>query len=127
MINEYMNLAIKEALIASKMGEIPIGAVIVKNGEIVAHKHNLKETMKCSTRHAEILAIEEASHKLNTWRLNGCDLYVTMEPCVMCCGALIQSRINKVIYLVENTKFGGVSSINTILNNEKNNFNVQVE
>lgn len=124
---EYMNLAIKEALEGSKHGEIPIGAVIVNNSLILAKTHNLKEQLKCSTKHAELLAIEEASKKIGDWRLNDCDLYVTMEPCIMCCGAILQSRIKKVYYLVDNAKFGGTDSIVEILNNKKYNHQTIVE
>ena len=107
----YIDLAIEAALEAKKEEEIPIGAVIVKNDEVVAIAHNLKEQLQCATKHAEIIAIELASKKLKFWRLNGCDMYVTMEPCIMCCGALIQSRIHKVYYLLDNQKFGGTSCI----------------
>lgn len=116
-MNKYLEIAIKEAELAMKDGEIPIGAVIVKNGVILAQKHNLKETLKCATKHAEILAIEEASSKLQSWRLNECELYVTVEPCMMCCGALIQSRIKKIYYLLDNEKFGGIDNL---INNRSN-------
>lgn len=93
----YMNEAIKEAYKAYEKGETPIGAVIVKDGEIIARAHNLTETLNDSTAHAEILAIREASEYLGGWRLINCDLYVTMEPCIMCSGAIVQSRIKKLI------------------------------
>lgn len=93
----YMNEALKEAYKAYNKGETPIGAVIVKDGEIIARAHNLTEELKDSTAHAEILAIRQASEKLGGWRLINCDLYVTMEPCIMCSGAIVNSRINKLI------------------------------
>ena len=93
----YMNEAIKEAYKAYEKGETPIGAVIVKDGEIIARAHNLTETLNDPTAHAEILAIREASEYLGGWRLINCDLYVTMEPCIMCSGAIVQSRIKKLI------------------------------
>lgn len=93
----YMNEAIKEAYKAYEKGETPIGAVIVKNGEVIARAHNLTETLNDPTAHAEILAIRKASDYLGGWRLINCDLYVTMEPCIMCSGAIVQSRIKKLI------------------------------
>lgn len=105
-MNKYMNIALKEATKAFKKGEIPIGAVVVKNGKIISKAHNIKESKKLSTAHAEIIAINKACKKLKNWRLNDCELYVTVEPCMMCCGAIIQSRISTVIYGTENTNYG---------------------
>lgn len=93
----YMSEAIKEAYKAYGKGETPIGAVIVRNGEIIGRAHNLTETLNDPTAHAEILAIRKASDYLGGWRLINCDLYVTMEPCIMCSGAIVQSRIKKLI------------------------------
>lgn len=93
----YMEEALKEAYKAYNKGETPIGAVIVKDGEIIARAHNLTEELSDSTAHAEILAIRQASEKLGGWRLINCDLYVTMEPCIMCSGAIINSRIKNII------------------------------
>ncbi|MGL6105019.1 nucleoside deaminase [Romboutsia sp.] len=93
----YMKEALKEAYKAFDKKETPIGAVIVKDGEIIARAHNLTETLNDSTAHAEILAIRQASEKLGGWRLVDCDLYVTMEPCIMCSGAIVNSRIKKLI------------------------------
>ncbi len=93
----YMNEALKEARKAYEKGETPIGAVIVKDGEIIARAHNLTEELNDCTAHAEILAIRKASEILGGWRLINCDLYVTMEPCIMCSGAIVQSRIKKLI------------------------------
>ena len=94
----FMNQAFLEAMKALKQGEIPVGAVIVKNNEIVSSGYNMKEMLQISTRHAEIIAIEKACEMLKNWRLNECDMYVTMEPCIMCCGAILQSRIRKDFY-----------------------------
>ena len=105
-MNEYMKLAIKEAHKAYKCGEIPVGAVIVRNGKIIARAHNKREKKHISTYHAEILAINKASKKIKNWRLNDCELYVTMEPCMMCCGAILQSRITKVVFGIENENYG---------------------
>lgn len=93
----YMKEALKEAQKAYNKNETPIGAVIVKDGEIVGRGHNLTETLNDCTAHAEILAIREATQKLGGWRLMGCDLYVTMEPCIMCSGAIVNSRIKNLI------------------------------
>lgn len=94
--NLYMKEALKEAYKAYTIGETPIGAVIVKDGEIIARAHNLTETLQDSTAHAEMLAIKEASIKLGGWRLISCEMYVTMEPCMMCSGAIVNSRIKKI-------------------------------
>lgn len=101
-----MNIALKEANKAYRKGEIPIGAVIVKNGKIIAKAHNLKESSNLSTAHAEILVIKKASKKLKNWRLNDCHLYVTVEPCMMCSGAIIQSRISTVFFGTFNINYG---------------------
>lgn len=93
---KFMNEALKEAKKAYKKEEIPVGAVIVKEGKIIARAYNLKETKTSTIAHAEILAINKASKKLNNWRLTDCQMYVTLEPCPMCAGAIILSRIDKV-------------------------------
>lgn len=102
----YMNEAINEAKKAYKKNEVPVGAVIVKNNKIIAKAHNMKENKNIASYHAEILAINKACKKNKNWRLNDCTLYVTMEPCIMCCGAIIQSRIKKVVYGVKNENYG---------------------
>ena len=94
----YMKLALKEAEKAYKKGEIPIGAIIVKNNEIIARAHNLKESKCIVTKHAEILAIEKACSKLKNWRLIDCTIYVTLFPCPMCASAINQARISKIVY-----------------------------
>lgn len=93
----FMSEAIKEAKKAYAKGETPIGAVVVKDNQIIGRGHNLTETLKDSTAHAEILAIKDASQNLGGWRLINCDLYVTMEPCIMCSGAIVKSRIKNII------------------------------
>ena len=92
----YMEQALKEAKKAYKKLEVPVGAIIVKDGKIIARAHNQKETKTDTTKHAEILAIQKASKKLKSWRLIDCEMYVTLEPCTMCAGAIINSRIKKV-------------------------------
>ena len=101
-----MKEALKEAQKAAEMGEIPVGAVIVKDGEIISRGHNLTETTKDPTAHAEIIAIREASKVLGGWRLIGCDMYVTMEPCSMCAGALVWSRIEHLYIGADDPKTG---------------------
>ncbi len=110
-MNCYMELALKEAYKSYKKGDVPVGAVIVKNGKIIAKAHNLKEKKHNPLMHAEIIAINKASKRLKRWRLDDCELYVTMEPCMMCTGAIIQSRIKKVYYSIENHDFGALKNI----------------
>ena len=123
MNNDFLFLreALSEARKAFSYGEVPIGAVLVKDDLVVARAFNRKEFLQDPTAHAELLAIREAARKLNSWRLNGCTLYSTVEPCVMCCGAIIQSRISRVVYAVPDPKFGGVESLYSILTDERNN------
>lgn len=107
---KYMEEAIKLALAAAERDEVPVGAVIVKDGEIIASASNTREESKCATHHAEILAIEQACRTLGGWRLPGVTLYVTMEPCVMCAGAIINSRIERVVYGARDHRFGAFGS-----------------
>ena len=104
-MKKYMNLAIKEAQKALEDEEMPVGAVIVKNGEIISVGHNTKEKAKNCIMHAEIIAINMACEKLNDWRLNDCELYVTLEPCLMCMGAILESRIKTVYCNCINKKY----------------------
>ena len=117
-LNEkYMRAAIKEAYKAELKDEVPIGAVIVHDGKIIARAHNTRQTKQISTHHAEILCIEKACRKLNSWRLEECDLYVTLEPCPMCAGAIQQSRIRKVVFGAYDPKggfFGSNFNINEV-------------
>ena len=112
---------------AFKKEEIPVGAVIVKDGKIIARAHNSKETSKNACGHAEILAIQKACKKLNSWRLLDCDMYVTLEPCPMCAGALINSRISKVYIGTEDEKTGACGSKLNLLEDYKFNHIVQAE
>ena len=106
-----MREAIKEAMLAAEIGEVPIGAVVVRNGEIIARAHNERETGKDATRHAEIIAIERACAALGGWRLIGCDLYVTLEPCPMCAGATVNARVVRVVYGASDLRAGAFGSI----------------
>lgn len=121
-----MSLAIQEAKKARDINEVPVGAIIVKDNEIVASAFNLKESFKDVTAHAEILAIQKASKNLDRWRLTGCRMYVTLEPCVMCSGALINSRIDKVIFGAYDKRFGGCRSLYNILDNGDLNHVIEV-
>lgn len=112
----FMKQALKEAEKAYNKGEVPVGAVIVKEGRIISKGYNLKETKKDTIKHAEIIAIEKASKKLNAWRLEDCDIYVTMEPCPMCMGAIINSRIRKIYYGVPDLKAGACGSVIDLTN-----------
>lgn len=108
---EFMEEAILEAKLAEDIDEVPIGAVIVKDGKIIARAHNTRETSKCATHHAEILAIEEACRTLGGWRLPETTLYVTLEPCAMCAGAIINARIPTVVYGAPDLRFGAFGSL----------------
>ncbi len=123
---KYMLMALEEAKKAKEMGEIPIGAVIVKEGEVLAKAHNLRETRHDPTAHAEILAIREAAHKLQNWRLTGTTMYVTLEPCPMCAGAIREARMEKVVYGADDEKSGAVQSIMDILDHPGLNHRVIV-
>ncbi len=107
---EYMYIALKEAKKAKQLDEVPVGCVIVKDDKIIAKAHNLKEKNKCCLAHAEILAIKKASKKLNSWHLDDATLYVTLEPCPMCAGAIYQSRIKRVVYGARDIKQGSIDS-----------------
>ena len=107
---EFMNLAIDQAKIAYSLGEVPIGAVIVKNDEVIACSYNQTEHLQNPIGHAELLVIESASKKLNTRRLLDCTLYVTLEPCAMCAGAILQSHISEVIFAAYDIKSGALGS-----------------
>lgn len=106
MNEKYMMLAINEAEKAYKKNDVPIGCVIVKEGRIISKAHNKKEIKKNAIMHAEIIAIAKACKKLKTWHLDDCVLYTTVEPCMMCTGAIIQSRIKKIYYSISNKSFG---------------------
>ena len=122
----YMQLALEEARKAAELGEIPIGAVLVHDGEVVCRAHNMRETWQSATAHAEVIVIEEACKKLARWRLSGCTLYVTVEPCPMCSGAIVNSRIDRVVYGCPDVKAGGAESIFNIITNPNLNHCAEV-
>lgn len=122
-----MKEAIKEARKAFNIEEVPVGAVIVKNGKIIARAHNVKENKKDATCHAEILAIKKACKKLDSWRLLDCEMYVTLEPCSMCAGALINSRIKKLYIGTEDNKTGACGSVLNLLQDYPFNHKIEIE
>ena len=107
----FMRQAIAEAQAAAEADEVPVGAVIVQNGQIIARAHNTRETSRCATHHAEILAIEAACRALGGWRLPDATLYVTMEPCAMCAGAAVNAGVARVVYGVQDVRFGALGSL----------------
>lgn len=124
---KFMNEALKEAKKAYKKLEIPVGAIIVKDGEVIARAHNVKEEKNDTTKHAEIIAIQKASKKLESWRLNNCEMYVTLEPCAMCAGAIIQARLKKVYIGTMDEKTGACGSVLNLLQDYKFNHSVELE
>ncbi|MGN4946988.1 tRNA adenosine(34) deaminase TadA [Bacillus cereus group sp. MYBK104-1] len=121
----FMQLAIEEAKKAEAIQEVPIGAVIVLNGEVISAAHNLRETEQRSIAHAELLAIDEACKKLGTWRLEDATLYVTLEPCPMCAGGIVLSRVKRVVYGADDPKGGCAGTLMNLLTDER--FNHQCE
>ena len=122
---DYMKIALELAAEAEKQGDVPVGALVVKDGYIISRGFNCRESANSATAHAEILAIKKASKKLNSWRLENCEMYVTLEPCSMCAGALIQSRIKKVYIGTMDYKTGACGSVFNLL--EDYTFNHKVE
>jgi tRNA(adenine34) deaminase len=122
--NKFMLEALKEAELAKAKGEVPVGAIIVRNGQVIGRGHNLREKMRSPLAHAELLAIDEASLTLNSWRLEDCTIYVTLEPCPMCAGAIIQSRIERLVYGASDPKGGCAGTIINLVEDER--FNHQV-
>lgn len=113
----YMGKALEEAKTAYAVGEIPIGAVIIYQKKAIARAYNLRESLPCATAHAELLAIEKACRVLGRWRLSGCTLYVTCEPCPMCAGAIVNSRLDRVVYGCADPKAGAVRSLFQLADN----------
>lgn len=124
---KYMKQALIEARKAYEKEEIPVGAIIVRDNKIIAKAHNIKEEKNDTTKHAEIIAIQKASKKLGSWRLNDCEMYVTLEPCAMCAGALIQSRIKKVYIGTMDLKTGACGSVLNLLEDYTFNHKVEIE
>jgi tRNA(adenine34) deaminase len=123
----FIEEALKEANRALYLKEVPVGAVIVKDNKIIARAHNLKETLKDPSAHAEVLAIRKACDALNNWRLTGCEMYVTLEPCPMCASAISQARISKLYIGTFDPTAGGCGSVVNVIENPNLNYKVQIE
>lgn len=123
----FMKKALEQACNALELDEVPVGAVIVRGDQIISTGHNLKETSKDPTAHAEILALRRASEVLGGWRLSDCDMYVTLEPCAMCCGAIIQARIRKLYIGAMDPKGGAAGSRLNLLNDYGFNHKCEIE
>src|SRR5262245_51046419 len=111
----YMRKALELAAVAASKGEVPVGAVVVCDNQVIAEAYNEREGQPSALAHAELLALERATQKLGRWRLTGCTLYVTLEPCVMCAGALVQARVDRVVYGATDPKGGAVESLYKVL------------
>ncbi|MDM5329508.1 tRNA adenosine(34) deaminase TadA [Neobacillus sp. CF12] len=122
----YMNEAIKEARKAESLAEVPIGAIIVIDGKIISRAHNLRESKQSAIAHAEVLAIEKACQETGSWRLDNAHLYVTLEPCPMCSGAIILSRVKRVVYGAKDPKGGCAGTLMNLLQDERFNHQSQV-
>lgn len=122
----FMKKALLQAQVAYKKGEVPVGAVVVKDGEIISRGYNLRESTNDPTAHAELLAMKKAAKKLNSWRLSGCTLYVTLEPCPMCTGLIINSRIDKVVFGAYDQKAGCCTTLYHLATDERFNHRASV-
>ena len=122
----FMRLALKEAEAAYEANEIPVGAVVVRSGTVIAKAHNQVEMLQDPTAHAEIIAIGAAANHLSSWRLNGCTLYVTLEPCPMCAGAIVLSRLDTVVFGAYDPKMGACSTLYNVVQDERLNHRVEL-
>lgn len=123
---QFMKIAIEQAKIADENGDVPIGAVIVHNDQIIGKAYNQKEQLKDPTAHAEIIALTQAAAALESWRLEGCTMYVTLEPCPMCAGALVLARIDRLVYGCDDPKMGAVKSLYNIVTDDRLNHRLEV-
>ena len=122
----FMELALEQARLAAEMGEVPVGAVVVHQGQVIARAHNLREQSQDPTTHAEVLALREAARELGSWRLCDTTLYVTLEPCPMCAGALVNARVEQLVYGCPDPKAGAVRTLYTICEDPRLNHRLQV-
>ncbi len=122
---DYMRMAVEEAREAAQKGEVPVGAVVVRGGQVLAKAHNLRETMSDPTAHAEILALRKAAERRGTWRLEGATVYCTLEPCAMCAGALVNARVERLVFGPTDEKSGACGTVVDLLNQPA--FNHRVE
>lgn len=125
-MERFMSEALSEAWRAYLIAEVPIGAVVVKDGEVIARGHNLRESSKDPTAHAEMIAIRKAAEKLGGWRLTGCSIYVTIEPCPMCAGAIYQARFDRLVYGAPDLKAGAAGSLYNIPDDQRLNHRLEV-
>jgi tRNA(adenine34) deaminase len=123
---QFMMQALAEADLADQQGEVPIGAVIVHGERVIGRGHNLRETLNDPTAHAEMIAITAAAEALGTWRLTGCSLYVTLEPCCMCAGAIVLARLSRLVFAAEDSKAGACGTLYKIPQDERLNHRVEV-
>jgi tRNA(adenine34) deaminase len=123
----FMQAALEQARLAASIGEVPIGAIVTYEGAIVAAAHNRRETDADPTAHAELLALRQAAQKLARWRLSGCTVYVTLEPCVMCAGLMHQARIDRCVFAAPDPKAGALGTLYSIHSDERLNHNFAVE
>lgn len=124
--DELMALALDEARLALTHGDVPVGAVVVKDGQVIARRHNERELTGDPTAHAEVLALRDAATSVGSWRLNGCTLVVTLEPCLMCGGALVNSRVDRVVYGAADLKAGACYSLYNVCDDPRLNHKVEV-
>lgn len=124
--NRYMKLAIDQALIAEENGDVPIGAVIVHQNQVIGRAYNQREQLQDPTAHAEIIALTQAAAFLESWRLLDCTIYVTLEPCCMCAGAMVLARMKRLVYGCDDPKTGAVKSLYNIVQDERLNHKVEV-
>lgn len=124
---EAMRIALDEAVLAAANGDVPVGAVVLRNGEVIARRHNEREVTGDPTAHAEVLALRDAAEVVGNWRLDDCTLVVTLEPCVMCAGALLNSRIGQLVYGAADLKAGATASLYNVMTDPRLNHNPPVE
>lgn len=127
MGEKFINIALEEAKIAFNLNEVPVGAIIVRNGDIIAKSHNLKRSTNNVMNHAEIISMIEASNYIGDWRLNDCEMYITLEPCPMCAGAILNSRIKKIYIGCESNIKNNREIIKSILQNSESDHFVEIE
>ena len=124
---EAMRIALEEAKLAAAKGDVPVGAVVLRNGEVIARRHNEREASNDPTAHAEVLALRDASAQLGSWRLSDCTLVVTLEPCVMCAGATQSARIGRLVYGAANFEAGATASLYNVMSDPRLGHNPPVE
>jgi tRNA(adenine34) deaminase len=122
----FMKLAIDQAFIATENGDVPVGAVIIFDGRVIAKAHNQRQLLNDPTAHAEIIALTQAAEAVGNWRLNGCSVYVTLEPCPMCAGALVLARVDRVVFGCADPKAGACGSLYNIVQDERLNHNIEI-